>query len=190
MYLKMKTTVIKTDLNLNILIIGKNQFPMPKNKKQETDKKPEKKNEKKTEFYQAVGRRKSATARVKLFVSGENEVTLKNSVIKAGDIIINYKPAEKYFSGEVFKKYYLEPFRVTNTSGRFAVSALIEGGGPAGQVGAFIHGVSRALVKADKDKFRVLLKKRGFLTRDPREKERRKAGNAQKARAKKQSPKR
>ena len=64
------------------------------------------------------------------------------------------------------KKLYLEPFRTTNTIGRFAVSALIEGGGNRGQLGAFIHAVSRALEQVDKEKFHSILKKKGFLTRD------------------------
>lgn len=141
-------------------------------------------------FYQAVGRRKEATARVKLFVVPTGEVIVKNIVLKGGDMIVNFRKIEEYFPGAVYQKILLEPFRMTNTLGRFAVSALIVGGGPAGQLGAFIHGVCRALEKVDKEKFRTILKSHGFMTRDSRIKERRKAGNAQKARAKKQSPKR
>ena len=85
---------------------------------------------------------------------------------------------------------YQEPFRTTNTLGRFAVSITTTGGGIFGQLGAAIHGLSRALEKVDKEKFRPILKKRGLMTRDPRKKERRKAGFAGKARARKQSPKR
>ena len=85
---------------------------------------------------------------------------------------------------------YLEPFRTTNTMGRFATSIKVVGGGLSGQLGAVIHGISRALEKVDKEKFRPILKKRGFMKRDPRAKERRKAGRAGKARARKQSPKR
>ncbi|MEK7119097.1 MAG: 30S ribosomal protein S9, partial [Patescibacteria group bacterium] len=88
------------------------------------------------------------------------------------------------------KKMYLEPFRTTNTVGRFAVSVQAAGGGLSGQLGAVIHGISRALEKVDKEKFRPILKKRGFMTRDPRAKQRRKAGYAGKSRARKQSPKR
>jgi len=114
----------------------------------------------------------------------------RNSQIKKGDIIINDRPIDKYFPGEIFKKLYLEPFRTTNTLDRFAVSVKIVGGGLRGQLGAFIHGVSRTLEKIDREKYRPILKKRGFMRRDPRAKERRKAGLAQSARAKKQSPKR
>ncbi|MBI4990628.1 30S ribosomal protein S9 [Candidatus Gottesmanbacteria bacterium] len=167
---------------------------MPRPKKQQTEAKTEKPVEKKTakkpSFYQAVGRRKESTARVRLYVTGNGEVTIGNQTIKSGEMIINNRPIEQYFAGEMNKRIYMEPFRTTNTVGRFAVSAIISGGGLFGQLGAFIHGVSRSLEKADKEKFRLILKKKGFLTRDPRAKERRKAGFAQKARAKKQSPKR
>ncbi len=129
-------------------------------------------------YYEAVGRRKTATARARL------------SVGKSGEFTVNGKPAEKYFPGEVCKKLYLEPFRTTNTMNRFAVSVKTFGGGLPGQLGATIHAISRALVKVDAEKFRPILKNRGFLTRDPRAKERRKAGFAGKARARRQSPKR
>lgn len=142
-------------------------------------------------FYQAVGRRKGATGTVRLHVLGSAKTHTVNGVeIKAGDVLVNGKEISKYFSGAVAEKAYMEPFRTTNTLGRFAVTAIITGGGTVGQIGAFVLGTSRALEKVDKEKFRSILKKKGFMTRDPRVKERRKAGNAQKARAKKQSPKR
>jgi len=165
-------------------------MPRKKQTLEEKSVKTEVKQIKQPSFYQAIGRRKEATARVKLFVVNNSEITVKNKTLKQGDIIVNYRPVEEYFSGEVAKKFYLEPFRTTNTIGRYAVSALIAGGGLSGQLGAFIHGVSRALDQVDKEKFHSILKKKDFLTRDPRAKERRKAGFAQKARAKKQSPKR
>lgn len=144
----------------------------------------------KVTYYEAVGRRKNASARVRLYVVGEGTVTIGGVALSKGDMTVNGRPAEKYFPGEVSKKMYQEPFRTTNTLGRFAVSITTIGGGLAGQLGATIHGLSRALEKTDKEKFRPILKKRGFMTRDPRKKERRKAGFAGKARARKQSPKR
>lgn len=144
----------------------------------------------KVTYYEAVGRRKNASARVRLYVVGEGTVTVGGIALSKGDMIVNGRPAEKYFPGEVMKKMYQEPFRTTNTLGRFAVSITTIGGGLSGQLGATIHGLSRALEKTDKEKFRPILKKRGFMTRDPRKKERRKAGFAGKARARKQSPKR
>lgn len=141
-------------------------------------------------YYEAVGRRKEATARVRLYVIKEGVAPVNDSSLVKGGIMINGRPAEHYFPGEVFKKMYLEPFRTTNTLNRFSTSIKVEGGGLAGQLGAAIHGVSRALVKVDPEKFQPILKKRGFLTRNPRAKQRRKAGYAGKARARKQSPKR
>ncbi len=133
-------------------------------------------------YYEAVGRRKTASARARLYVTG--------GAVEKGEMIVNGKPVEKFFPGEVFKKMYQEPFRTTNTMGRFGVSIKTVGGGLNGQLTATIHALSRALIKVDNEKFRPILKKRGFLMRDPRAKQRRKAGFAGKARARKQSPKR
>lgn len=141
-------------------------------------------------YYEAVGRRREATARVRLYVVKDGLVKIGDSEVAKGAIVVNGRPAETYFPGEVYKKMFQEPFRTTNTMNRFVTSVKVVGGGLVGQLGAVIHGVSRALEKVDKDKFRPILKKRGFMTRDPRAKERRKAGLAGKARAKKQSPKR
>lgn len=164
---------------------------MPKTVKEVAKTKTEPKKVNKMTFYQAVGRRKDATANVRLYVCDTHKsLTLENVEIKPGDIVVNSRQVNKYFNGAVAEKIYLEPFRTTNTMGRFAVSVKINGGGLAGQLGAFVHGVSRALLLVDNEKFRPILKKKGFLTRDARIKERRKAGFAQKARARKQSPKR
>ncbi|MCL4359889.1 30S ribosomal protein S9 [Patescibacteria group bacterium] len=141
-------------------------------------------------YYEALGRRKESNARVRLYVVKDATVSLGGKTMEKGSIIVNGRPAESYFPGEVSKKMYLEPFRTTNTISRFATSIRVEGGGSSGQLGAVIHGISRALLKVDSEKFRPILKKRGFLTRDPRAKQRRKAGYAGKARARKQSPKR
>lgn len=148
------------------------------------------KKESKATYYEAVGRRKTASARARLYVVTGDELTVKSASVKKGDMIVNGKPIETFFPGEVFKKLYQEPFRTTNTMGRFVVSIVTTGGGLPGQLGATIHAISRALIKVDNEKFRPILKKRGFLMRDPRAKQRRKAGFAGKARARKQSPKR
>jgi small subunit ribosomal protein S9 len=145
-------------------------------------------NEKAT-YYEAIGRRKEATARVRLYVVKES-VTVGGTAVAKGAVFVNGKSAEVYFPGEVYKKMYLEPFRTTNTMSRFATTIKTSGGGLAGQLDAVILGVSRALEKVDKEKFRPILKKRGFMKRDPRIKQRRKAGFAGKSRARKQSPKR
>ena len=131
----------------------------------------------KVSFISAVGRRKEAIARVRL-TEGR------------GILTINSKPADEYFKGAVFQHAFNKPFVVTNTLNKFSGTILVSGGGTASQLGAVVHGLARALSKTDTEKFRKLLKVEGLLTRDPRVKERRKYGLAQKARAKKQSPKR
>lgn len=146
--------------------------------------------EAKATYYEAVGRRKNATARVRLYVVKEESIVIDTLTVAKGDMIVNGRPAEVYFPGEIDKKVYLEPFRTTNTIGRFAVSVHTTGGGLSGQLGATLQGISRALEKTDKEKFRPILKKRGFMTRDSRKKQRIKAGFAHKSRARKQSPKR
>jgi small subunit ribosomal protein S9 len=145
--------------------------------------------EEKTTYYEAVGRRRVATARVRLYVVKET-VTVAGVSVAKGEMIVNGRPSENYFPGETFKRLYLEPFRTTNTMGRFAVTVKTSGGGLMGQLGSVVLGISRALEKVDKEKYRPILKKRGFLKRDPRARQRRKAGFAGKSRAKKQSPKR
>lgn len=139
-------------------------------------KKSSKSKKKKIVYIPTVGRRKTATARIRLFT-------------KKGKIVVNNIPIEEYFPGKTSQLLYEEPFRITNTLGKYSASIKVKGSGKKAQLGAVIHGFARALVLLNKD-FRPLLKKRGFLTRDPRKKERRKAGLAHKARAKKISPKR
>lgn len=123
-----------------------------------------------------VGRRKEAVARVRL-AKGQGQIT------------INGKPIGEYFLGAVFQKLYSRPLEITKTVGKYSISAKVEGGGKVAQLGAVIHGIARAIAKADPE-LRITLKKEGFLTRDARVKERRKYGRAGKARARKQSPKR
>lgn len=129
-----------------------------------------------SDFTTAVGRRKEAVARVRLSLG-------------QGQITVNGKPISEYFAGAIFQKKYFKPLEITNTSGKFTISVLVSGGGVVSQLDAVVHGISRAIQKAQPD-LRTILKKAGFLRRDARVKERRKYGLAQKARAKKQSPKR
>ncbi len=128
-------------------------------------------------YTQAVGRRKEAIARVRIF-KGQGQIT------------INGKPGAEYFKGPILQKQYQKPFEATKTLGQYTATAKIEGGGKSSQLGAFVHGLARALDKVDAENFHTVLKKAGLFTRDPRAKERRKYGHAHKARAKKQSPKR
>lgn len=130
------------------------------------------------EYIFAVGRRKAAVARVRLYPK-----------VKNGEILVNGKPIEECFSGAVAKTRYEEPFRSTNTLGKYAVTVKVEGGGKNGQLEAVVMGIARALSVFNKE-FRPLLKKKQLLTRDSRVRERRKIGTGGKARRKKQSPKR
>jgi small subunit ribosomal protein S9 len=141
-------------------------------------------------YYEGIGRRRESTARVRLYVVSEAPITVRGHQVKKGDMTVNGKSVETYFPGEVMKKSYMEPLRTTNTIGRFAITVTTSGGGLNGQLGSVVLGMSRALTKVDPEKFRPILKKRGFLTRDSRIRQRRKAGFAGKSRAKKQSPKR
>ena len=141
----------------------------------------------KKDYVFAVGRRKEASARVRLYAK---DITLWNGVeVKKGEIFVNKIPAIAYFEKEA-ERIYKQPLIVTNADKRFAITILVEGGGKSGQLDASVLGIARALDKFDKEKFRPILKKRGFLTRDPRVRERRKVGMGGKARRRKQSPKR
>ena len=115
------------------------------------------------EYYEAVGRRKAATARVRLFPGG------------TGAIIINERPLEEYFVREVDILRLREPLKVTATENCFNISVKVKGGGLSGQTGAVRLGIARALLKADPG-LRPILRKGGFLTRDARVKERKKPG--------------
>jgi small subunit ribosomal protein S9 len=113
-------------------------------------------------YYEGVGRRKRASARVRLY-PGE------------GNVVVNDKPMEEYFSRERDVLHLLEPLKVTDTVGAFNVSVKVQGGGVSGQSGAVRHGIARALLAADPN-LRPVLRKGGFLTRDARMKERKKPG--------------
>jgi small subunit ribosomal protein S9 len=110
----------------------------------------------------ATGRRKEAVCRVRL-LSG------------SGRWEINGRPLEDYFPSAVHRMVITEPLRLTETEGRYDILAKIEGGGISGQAGSLRHAIARALVDLDAD-LRPALKRAGFLTRDAREKERRKYG--------------
>ena len=113
-------------------------------------------------YFYGTGRRKSSVARVRLYPG-------------SGKITINGRDVEDYFGLETLKLIINQPFGITGTEGKFDIVANVRGGGISGQAGAIRHGVSRALLLAD-DSYRTLLKKAGFLTRDPRMKERKKYG--------------
>ena len=113
-------------------------------------------------YFYGTGRRKSSVARVRLYPG-------------SGKITINNRDVDDYFGLETLKLIINQPFGVTGTAGKYDIVANVNGGGISGQAGAIRHGVARALLLAD-DTYRPLLKKAGFLTRDPRMKERKKYG--------------
>lgn len=112
--------------------------------------------------YYGTGRRKKSIARVYLMPG-------------TGNITINKRDIDDYFGLETLKVIVRQPLNVTDTVGKFDVLVNVRGGGYTGQAGAIRHGISRALLQADAD-YRPVLKKEGFLTRDPRMKERKKYG--------------
>ena len=113
--------------------------------------------------YLGTGRRKKAIARVRLLPEGN------------GNITINKKSLDEYFGLDTLKYIVNQPLELTNSKSKYDVVVNVKGGGFTGQAGAIRHGISRALVLADADT-KADLKKAGFLTRDPRAKERKKYG--------------
>lgn len=114
-------------------------------------------------YYEAVGRRKAATARVRLYPGGE------------GSIVVNDRPLEDYFSRMMDVVHLKEPLEVTDMDDRFDISVLVKGGGMRGQAGAIQLGIARALVEVDEE-LKPPLRHGGYLTRDSRVKERKKPG--------------
>ena len=117
---------------------------------------------KKAYFY-GTGRRKSSVARVRLFPGGTGEIKINNRTI------------DNYFGLETLKLIVRQPLAATETAEKFDVEATVAGGGMTGQAGAIRHGIARALLKVDEN-YRGTLKAAGYLTRDPRMKERKKYG--------------
>ncbi|MBP3597421.1 MAG: 30S ribosomal protein S9 [Clostridia bacterium] len=112
--------------------------------------------------FQGTGRRKESIARVRI-VEGK------------GEIVVNEKSLDEYFGTEILKVIVKQPLTVTNTLGKYDIICKVQGGGFTGQAGAIRHGISRALLEVNEE-FRPALKANGFLTRDPRMKERKKYG--------------
>jgi small subunit ribosomal protein S9 len=112
--------------------------------------------------YYGTGRRKTSTARVHLRQG-------------TGQITVNNRPIDEYFGNDVLKMIIKQPLSLTETSDKFDIVVVVDGGGPSGQAGAIRHGISRALQVYNAE-LRKRLKKAGLLTRDPRMKERKKYG--------------
>lgn len=135
-------------------------------------------------YTYAVGRRKTANARVRIYktksVPGMDGVQLS----------INGKSAEAYFPGVTAKAAYCKPFILTETLTKMSASVVVAGSGKMGQLDAVVHGLARALSLLDRDAYRTILKSAGLLTRDSRTRQRRMIGTGGKSRRTKQSPKR
>jgi small subunit ribosomal protein S9 len=114
-------------------------------------------------YYYGTGRRKTAVARVRLFPNGD------------GNITVNGRPADQYFPRETLMQTVRSPLRTVDLVNRFNITVKVVGGGVSGQAGAVRHGIARALVRADEE-LRAAMRRGGFLTRDPRMKERKKYG--------------
>jgi small subunit ribosomal protein S9 len=141
------------------------------------------------DFIFAVGRRRSAVARVRVYPKTSDSLKFGEFMVKKGDVVVNSKLISEYFTGVVAKSAYEKPFKVTDTLNKYSVTVRVEGGGTNSQLGAFTLGVSRALCAID-ESLKPTLRKNGLLTRDPRVRERRKVGMGGKSRRQKQSPKR
>lgn len=115
-------------------------------------------------YFYGTGRRKSSVARVHLFPNG------------TGSITINGRDIDDYFGLETLKLIVRQPLVATETDQKFDIVCRVAGGGVTGQAGAIRHGIARALLQYDSENLRPILKKAGFLTRDPRMKERKKYG--------------
>jgi len=144
----------------------------------------------KRDYIFAVGRRKAAVARVRLYEHVKDGLLWGENAIKKGDILVNNLPISQYFSTTVMKHMYIEPLRVTNTQNRYTFTIQVAGGGKLGQLEAAVGGIAQALVLLDPQKYKEILRNKGFLTVDSRVRERRTVGTGGKARRKKQSPKR
>ncbi len=145
----------------------------------------------KKEYISAVGRRKESIARVRLYTHLKESLTWGDMTVNKGDIVVNQKPIGEYFPGVVEQHIYTEPLRITNAhQNNYTFTIKIVGGGHSGQLDAVVAAISNTLKKLDPDKYRPILKKKGFLTRDSRIRQRRNVGTGGKARRQKQSPKR
>ena len=146
--------------------------------------------ESKKNYISAVGRRREAAARVRLWKKIPDNLLWGEMAVKKGDIIVNQKAITVYFPSAVEKTVYEKPLRVTNTLNKFAFTIQVAGGGRSGQLDAAVLGIARVLDRFDKETFHDILRKNGLLTRDPRTRQRRNVGMGGKSRRKKQSPKR
>lgn len=115
-----------------------------------------------SQVINATGRRKTSSARVRITPG-------------TGNITVNKRSADEYFQTDILMMIVCQPLKTTETLKKYDINAIVNGGGLAGQAGALRHGIARALLKAD-ESYKSPLRKGGFLTRDPRRRERKKYG--------------
>lgn len=145
----------------------------------------------KRDYVAAVGRRKEAVARIRIYKSVKADLKWGETDVKKGEILVNGKHIADYFPSEIARKRYTEPLRMTNAHQQnYAFTISVSGGGRAGQLDAVIAAIANGLNLLDREKYRSVLKKKGLLKRDARVRQRRKVGTGGKSRRKKQSPKR
>ena len=150
---------------------------MTPKKSQTKAKAASKKKATKKNYIYAVGRRRTSAARIRLFKGKKQS-------------IVNKLPIDQYFPGAINKSLYEKPYQICDLLGKYYATIRVVGSGKRSQLDACVHGIARAIDKVDPDKYHTILKKYKLLTRDARARERRKAGQAGRARHKKQSPKR
>lgn len=161
---KPKTTIKKKEKKVKEKVVKiKESKEVKETKKTKPSKEKKPKISKADHYWEAVGRRKTATAQVRLWARGEKE------------FLVNDKPYQEYFLSLKLQQVARASLEKMKTSDRFKVSAKVKGGGLSGQAEAVRHGIARALVKFNSS-FQKRLKKAGFLTRDPRMRERKKFG--------------
>lgn len=141
------------------------------------------------DFISAVGRRKGAIARIRLYKNTPQGLSFGSITLQKGDIVVNGRAINEYFTMPSAKSIFEVPLNITNSLNKYTFTIRVSGGGLSGQLGAVVLGISRVLTKVDPEN-RKLLKKKGLLERDARVRQRRNVGMGGKARRKKQSPKR
>lgn len=138
----------------------------------------------------AVGRRKEAVARVRLYPKVKSDLMWGEVQVVKGTILVNGMLIGKYFGDMASQAIYTQFIDIVDGKGSLTATIRVAGGGKAGQLDAALHGLARALSALDSEKYRTRLKQKGYLTRDARERQRRNVGMGGKSRRKRQSPKR
>lgn len=152
--------------------------------------KPKKAAKSNVTYYEGVGRRKTAVARVRVYSTKKGTVVIGETTYKAGSFVVDSKPLHEVFLSKAHQIDCMRPLVVSDAASQYVVLVKVYGGGLSGQVDAISHGLARALVTIPSQDLRLKLRTEGLLTRDSRTRERRMVGTGGKSRRLKQSPKR